>query len=120
MEKPGLKRENQLNQHLKKKATARKAHTLQLVKRDRSMFNFQNFSEKTKPPDNNSSVQKRFVGLRYQKKAENIHDQVQRNEKILVGIPTIVENIQNHYSLKVLIVNRGRGTLFLNDGKCLS
>src|SRR5271156_1892510 len=103
MEKPGLKGEKQQkprrDQH-HEEATTRKAHTLQLIKRDRSIFNFQNFSEKTKPPDDNSSVQERLVGLRYQKKAENIHDQVQKNEKILVGIPTIPENIQNQYSLR--------------------
>ena len=34
-------------------ATTRKAHTLQLVRSDRSMFNFQNFPERTKSPDNN-------------------------------------------------------------------
>ena len=60
MEKPGLKREKitkPRSDQLQEEATTRKAHTLQLVKRDRSMFNFQNFSEKTKLPDDNSSVQ---------------------------------------------------------------
>jgi len=43
-----------------------------------------------------------------------------KKEKILVGYTSQSENIQNHFDLKVNIVSRDRGTLFLNDGKCLS
>ena len=52
MEKPGLKEEN-TKPAPKEEATKRQAHTLQLVKKDRSMLNFQNFPERTLSPDNN-------------------------------------------------------------------
>ena len=69
MEKPGLKREN-TKPAPKEEATELPAQTLQLVKRDHSMLNFQRVPEKTK---RRTITQWRaiepFLGPRYQQES---------------------------------------------------